>query len=400
MRIVVVTPTPPVRTKPRPHHIARGLAARGHEVHVVCAVATAGDVDDLGRLPGWDDLVADCASVRPVVTPVRDSWKRCAAALPTGRPLRVAYCAAPELEAAVAQVVAELGPDVIHVDRERLAPLVRFHSGPKVLDATDAISLYNRRLLRHGGAVDRLLAAVDLPRMAGFERGMPAGYDACLVAAAEDADVLSRRAPEADVRVVPNGVDDAFLRARRRPVPGRITFVGTMSYPPNVDGATWLVERVLRDVRRTHPSAHAVLVGADPSPAITRLGERSGVIVTGKVADVVPHLEEAAVVVSPVRIGGGFPNKVAEALGAGAPVVSTAAGCAGIDGVVAGRHLLTADDVAGFANAIRTVLDEPATAAALGAAGRDLVATRYRWDAVVDLVLDSYDRALARARRP
>jgi glycosyltransferase involved in cell wall biosynthesis len=114
------------------------------------------------------------------------------------------------------------------------------------------------------------------------------------------------------------------------------------------------------------------------TPAWLRRLEGPGVVVTGAVDDVRPHLERASVVVAPLRVGSGTRLKVLEGLSTAKPVVSTTLGAEGLD-VTDGEHLLLADDPAEMADAILRVIADEALAARLGAAGRALVLERYGW---------------------
>jgi glycosyltransferase involved in cell wall biosynthesis len=113
------------------------------------------------------------------------------------------------------------------------------------------------------------------------------------------------------------------------------------------------------------------------------------------VDDLRPHLSAAAVVVVPLRLGSGTRLKILEAWAMGRPVVSTALGAEGLDGV-AGRHLLIADDPAEFASAVLRVLGEPALASELGRAGRALAAERYSWSGAARALEGFFKQALAR----
>ena len=75
------------------------------------------------------------------------------------------------------------------------------------------------------------------------------------------------------------------------------------------------------------------IVGADPPPAMRKLGEMPGVTVTGSVPDVRPYLHEAAVMVAPLRIARGTQNKILEGMAAGVPVVASQVAAGGVDAV-------------------------------------------------------------------
>jgi hypothetical protein len=86
-------------------------------------------------------------------------------------------------------------------------------------------------------------------------------------------------------------------------------------------------------------------------------------------------------------------GKVLEALAMGAPVVTTRLGAEGL-GAVSGEHLLLADGAPAFAAAVRRLLDDPALADRLGAAGRRLVTERFDWDVIAAAHDRIYDAVL------
>src|SRR4051812_23691373 len=92
----------------------------------------------------------------------------------------------------------------------------------------------------------------------------------------------------------------------------------------------------------------------------------------------------------------GLPNTVLEALASGTPVVGTAAGGIGsaIDDGKTGV-IVPERDPASLAAALTALLREPARAAALGAAARESVAARFGWGAAAARFEAAYDRALA-----
>ena len=72
----------------------------------------------------------------------------------------------------------------------------------------------------------------------------------------------------------------------------------------------------------------------------------------------VEHLRESAVVIVPLRIGGGTRLKIYEAMATGKAVVSTTVGAEGLD-VHHGRDIMLADDARSFAQAIIMLLRDP-----------------------------------------
>jgi glycosyltransferase involved in cell wall biosynthesis len=213
-------------------------------------------------------------------------------------------------------------------------------------------------------------------------------FDRVLAAHEGDARDLSGRGG-VRVDVVPNGVALAGATRVREPR-WDLLFVGNMSYRPNAEAAAWLCDRVLPDL----PSARVALVGCDPPPAVEACGRPGRVHVSGTVDDVSRYYAGASVAVVPLLAGGGTSIKVLEAFAHGRPVVSTSVGARGLP-VVDGEHLLLADDPSTFAAACRRLLADPALAAELAGAGRELVRRSFTTGSIATLRREVFRAAVA-----
>src|SRR5438132_405628 len=110
---------------------------------------------------------------------------------------------------------------------------------------------------------------------------------------------------------------------------------------------TWSPCSGSRTRRRAPRSSSGVRRGGTrcagaPPPARLREAATGRVVVTGRVPDLIPYVERAAVVAAPIRFGGGMRVKVLEALAAGKPVVASSLAVEGL-GVSDGDQLLIAE---------------------------------------------------------
>ena len=218
----------------------------------------------------------------------------------------------------------------------------------------------------------------------------------CTVTSIREERIVNQIVPGTPTAVVMNSVDTGFFRpSAAHPDPDELVFTGLMRYRPNVDAVRHFVRTTLPLIQRVRPNTRLTIVGAGPSPEVLRLAGPD-VRVTGTVADVRPFLERAAVVVVPIRTGGGTRFKIAEGLAMGKAVVSTTIGAEGI-GVGHEEHLLLADDPAAFAEQVLRVLEDRRLAGALGAAGRDFAERYLSWDAAGS-VLNTFYGDLRRQR--
>lgn len=289
---------------------------------------------------------------------------------------------AAELAPAVLARAAQLRPDVVHVFSGRLAglgPSLRGHR--TVLSAFDAWHLNAEAAARVAQGLRRVRHLGAARRAQRFQQVAYRDFDRVVVVTDEDRLALEALGVERTA-VIPNGVAvaDGSPAATGR-APHRLVFHGVLSYPPNVDAACYLAEQILPRVRAAVPDATLHLVGRTPAAQVRDLGDLPGVRVVGEVPDVGPHLAGAAVYVCPMRLGTGIKNKLLEAMAAGAPCVATPLALQGIHAQT-GREVMlgtTADELAAAAIGL---LEEPRTAARLGAAGQRRVRRDHSWAAV------------------
>jgi glycosyltransferase involved in cell wall biosynthesis len=153
----------------------------------------------------------------------------------------------------------------------------------------------------------------------------------CLLTTEQERAVFNAFTPDADVRVMNNGVDfDYYDPSRVAPLAELerrrfVVFVGVMNYFPNVEAVTWFAVDVLPTLRARDPDLEFYIVGRNPTTAVRRLARLPGVIVTGGVADVRPYLFSAEAVVAPFQIARGMQNKVLEGLAMGKRVFASKA---------------------------------------------------------------------------
>ena len=279
---------------------------------------------------------------------------------------------------------------LLHIDELLLARITKpGHKTPVVQHhhKLDTV-LYNTL---HSGASP--MRKFDLWKLRRLERESTRRYRHHLFCSEGDAALLSARYGGLDTGAVPSGFAPEDFRPSQPPVardPERLLFLGSMDYGPNVDGTTWFVSEVLPLIRAERPALTLDIVGANPVPEVKALAGQ-GVRVLGRVPEVSPHLEGAAAMLVPLRIGGGTRLKIVEALAMNTPVVSTTIGAEGL-GLVHKEHLLLADTPETFARATLELLDDPTGAAKLGQTGADYIKKHYRWDVLAEELVDYWER--------
>jgi polysaccharide biosynthesis protein PslH len=232
-------------------------------------------------------------------------------------------------------------------------------------------------------------------KLAREERSAWRKFDGIALTSRRDEELVQQNLPNARTAVVPNGVDvGEFSATTRASEPDVLLFFGAINYYPNQEAVIYFLDHIFPLIKQRRPLAKFRILGPGaPDSVLARQG--NGVEVLGMVDNVSPHIERAAAIVVPLRIGGGTRLKIVEALSKGKAVISTRLGAEGID-VVHDRHLLLADEPEAFAQEVERVLADPELASRLGRNGRQLMEERYSWRSIV-AGLEGFFETLARS---
>ena len=147
-----------------------------------------------------------------------------------------------------------------------------------------------------------------------------------LVVSPVDKSCLDRvnRSPQKN-RVLLNGVSGGPAAGDGRKIKNRIIFTGNMDFPPNYESAIWFIDHVLPLLLERQGDIKLVIAGANPvNELLMRAGRQ--VEVTGYVEDMRREIASSELYVAPLVCGGGFKNKIVEAITSGTFVVATSLG--------------------------------------------------------------------------
>ena len=223
-------------------------------------------------------------------------------------------------------------------------------------------------------------------KMRRFEREMCSRFDSVIAVSADDREQMKHEYGAEAVFDVPTGVDTDFFRPSGtvKPVAHSLVFTGSMDWLPNDDAIRYFTREIMPLIKSKVPDVTLTVVGRNPAPALVDLSkEDPSLIITGRVDDVRPYMENAAAYIVPLRIGGGTRLKIYEAMAMEKAVISTTIGAEGLP-LTNGVELLVADEPATFADAVVRVLLEEDYATELGQRAAAVVREKFGWKQVTD----------------
>lgn len=253
---------------------------------------------------------------------------------------------------------------------------------PTVLFQHNVESEIWRRHAENGsGWVKRNAYRIEFSKMQAYEEKMVRRFHHVIAVSENDAKLMGAWADRSHISVVPTGVDLRKFHPdlSRTAGPPLVMFVGAMDWMPNVDAVDYFCREIWPNILQRVPTARFRVVGRNPNPLVQALAS-GNIEVTGMVPSVVEHLREAAVVIVPLRVGGGTRLKIYEAMAMGRAVVSTTIGAEGLD-VHDGRDIILADNPAKFADTVAELLTNDGLRGRYERAAAELAA-KYDWPAV------------------
>ncbi len=295
------------------------------------------------------------------------------------RPFQVAYFFSPRLKRKLQDIIEVHRPDHVYCQLIRTAEYVREWDMDKTIDFQDSFSLGLKRRAQAAPWYARPLFWEEYQRVLAYENRMFSIFNKKAIISAADREHLPH-ADKATVKVIPNGVDMDYFRPTVSQPLIELVFTGNMSYPPNINGAIYLVKQVMPKVWKSAPKTRLMIAGTSPVRAVKALAS-DRVIVTGWVSDIRQCYAQAQIFIAPMQMGTGMQNKVLEAMAMGLPCIASELANQAI-GARDGQQVLIGKNSGNYAQHILSLLEDAEYREKLASKGRAFVAAHYDWQEV------------------
>jgi polysaccharide biosynthesis protein PslH len=391
--------------KIRAYYMLRQLV-QAHEVTLVSFVREDDRPQDVAHL---EQLCAAVHTVPMVRSRGRDGRSLLTSWL-TGQPAVIIRDEIKEMHRLLDRLMAEQSFDIVHADQTSMAQYGLYvkENGRvpfALLDQHNAMyTLVARQAQQQRTVWQRWLWQREARLLRRYETGLLHRFDAVLTVTAADRERLLALLPAGQqeqmaprITSIPICVDpESQPMIPWQAAGSQILHLGTMFWPPNVEGVRWFAEAILPQVVAQVPDVQFVIAGKNPPATITALAEAGfayhpHIRVTGFVPDPEPLLSQSRVFIVPLQAGGGMRVKVVDAWQWGLPIVSTTIGAEGIE-TRPGENILLADEPAAFAAAVVALLQDDELGKRLRLNGRRWVETHYNWRTVYPQIEMLYER--------
>lgn len=330
--------------------------------------------------------------VERVYLPKWRSYLNCAAALPSRRPLQVAYYSCKGFERKLLELLPKHDLALAHLIRT--GDYLKGVSAPKVLEMTDAISLNYERVMRVAktAGFKQRVYSLEHKRLKRYEQSIINNFDLSVLVSEVDRDYLisDDSTKKSRVLVCSNGVDLRGFPFKEYRNSEEIVFIGNMLSVQNLDATIWFARQVMPLLLQRGNFTFKVVgrIGEEQARMLRRL---PGVEVTGAVESIPDATTGAFLGVCPMRLGAGVQNKILEYMALGLPVLTTTMGYEGLS-AVEGRDLEIADTAEEMTDRIVALHANQSRRLQLAIAAREYVLKQHEWSAMLSPLIERIQR--------
>jgi glycosyltransferase involved in cell wall biosynthesis len=214
---------------------------------------------------------------------------------------------------------------------------------------------------------------------ASYEKRYLATADRVVVTTDEDGRWLQKLYGREPSAIIPTGVPLGPPRTSRIAPRHRVGWLSALDVEDNRLGLAWFLEDGWP--RLAEQGCELLVAGRNPNPEVWDMVSIPGVRFLGHVDSLEMFFADIDVAVIPLWSGRGIKVKTLTFMGEGIPVAATPMAVEGMQ-VEHGRHCLIGQTPQALAEHVRRLLDDRDHADSIAAAGRQLIADHFTWEAV------------------
>ncbi len=397
MKILVLAscfPYPPedgVRIKL--YYLIKGLAERGHKIHLLSLTATEYHSHELAKY---------CETINTVELVRRSTITNVLANLLSKHVLYSSH-KSETFATRLNRITKHSDIEMIHFDTINLAQYIEAVENrlPSVLSINDSHSLSIRDIIfvkKEMPLIEKAYYAGQLPIATSYERNYYEKFQKIHVVSSVDKWYLKSLNPKMDVQVIPNGIDTNFYHPSEETSSSKgfllVYVAGLRAHHHEI---AWFMRRVLPYVSKKMRNVTLCLVGRDlPEYLVHESRKKNNVHITGYVTDIRPFLDKGHVFIDPLFKRGGIPNHVLQAMAMGKPVVGTKFSFLAIEGARSWKNVVIANDANDFASKIIHLLKNEDERKVIGTNARQLIESRYTWAKIIPRYEEMYNQAIVK----
>jgi len=298
--------------KLRAFHQIKQLATN-FEVYLICTTDTAVNFSQINVLKEF------CKEVFVFkLSPWKIGWNLFLTIFST-KPFQVAYFYQSSIHRKIKTLLSEIKPDFIYSQLIRTSEYVKnYHACSKTLDYMDAFSKGIERRMSSKKGIVRWVFKQEFQRLLNYERQIFEYFEHHTIISEQDRSFIAHPRQK-EISIIPNGVAHFTPEKYKLIKKIDLLFTGNMGYPPNLEAALFIYQKVLPYLSDT---TTCLIAGVNPPISLRKIASET-FRVSGWVEDMGECYAKSKIFIAPMFIGTGLQNKLLEAMAMGIPCITT-----------------------------------------------------------------------------
>jgi len=375
------------------------VLSKYHDIHLVCYYRNNDKIFVPDIEPAINDLKYYCKNVYIIPHELNNAQKvfLLLKSVVTRTPYSANIYGSRQLLNKIQVLISDHSIDLIHSDTiGMIEPILNRINRLKVLTHHDVEShKMHRRYDNEGNRLKRIFFLQEYKALRRYEKKYCTRYDSNIAVSEMDKIRLKEIDGRINVNVIQNGVDCEYFQYHPRDETSReLIFTGALDYYPNVKAMLYFCGKIWPILKSRYPELKLTIIGKNPPSQLQSIAKDDNYInMLGYVEDIRPHIKRAKVFICPIMEGGGTRIKILDAFSQGIPVVSTTVGAEGLS-LEKGKHILLADTVAEFVEAVTELMENEELSKNMGLSARKFVEENYSYDMIGKKMASVYKEML------
>ena len=231
--------------KLRAFHQIKNLS-KNHEI-VLCALSESNIHPD-----AYESLKKYCSSVKFIELSRFRIYLNIFLCFFQDKPFQVAYFYSNKVQKTINNLIKDSKPDHLYCQLIRMAEYVKGNKTPKTLDYMDALSKGIKRRVETSPFYLRWILKLEGKRVMRYEHHIFKHFNFKTIISEQDQNLIIHPINNR-IEIVSNGIDSDYFVPRETAIEYDILFAGNMSYPPNIEGASYIAKEILPIVKEKYP---------------------------------------------------------------------------------------------------------------------------------------------------
>jgi polysaccharide biosynthesis protein PslH len=293
----------------------------------------------------------------------------------------------PEMKKQIIKEIENNKFDLIHVETFYVMQNLPKSKIPTVLVEHNIEYLVYERFVKKASVLAKPLLHLDILKLKRAEKKCWKKANKLIAVSLIEQKIMGEKA-----EVVPNGVDIEkfkFKKINKNKTEKKVLFIGDFKWIQNKDSIVYIIKNIWPRTSAKNPNLKLWVVGRSIPDSVKKLGNDSIIFDENASEHTELIFQEADLLLSPIRVGGGTNFKILESMSSGTPVVTTALGNEGINAKDK-SEILISEKPDEFVTSVSSIFSDKYLYEKLSRNGRKFIEENFDWRNIAKKLDDIY----------